>query len=353
MNTFAPKISIIIPVYNVEQYLRASLDSAVNQTLREIEFICIDDGATDSCPKILDEYAAKDSRFVIIHQKNAGVPAARNAGMKVARGEYIAFLDSDDLLDPTMCEKSFARAKESDADVVLFFFNWFDGENNKNFRFDLVPRGEITDKMRCWDAREYCGTVIWNQIYRREFIEKNQIYFIPGIFFDDVPFGLKSACFANKYAVLPEALYEYRLGCGITTNPKMFYRRIFIPQTFNAMYEDFCTSGLSEPFLNRAMQTKWIQTFVAYYHWVARSDRRKFRQEICRRVLPGELELLKSGKIPLYPMEKAFFLSLYGTFLERQIARLKVLKYRLADALVRRLIPHSHLLQTTMNSERK
>ena len=99
-----PKVSIIIPVYNVERYLRQCLDSAMNQTLRDIEIICVDDGSTDGSGRILDEYASVDSRFVIVHQANGGLSDARNSGITRATGDFIVFLDSDDFCEVTLCE---------------------------------------------------------------------------------------------------------------------------------------------------------------------------------------------------------------------------------------------------------
>ena len=107
-----PKGSIVIPVYNVENYLRECLDSTAGQTLREIEIICVNDGSTDSSPAILEEYAAKDSRFVIAHQENAGVSAARNRGIDLAKGEYLLFLDGDDVAEPCLAETAVSAMEE-------------------------------------------------------------------------------------------------------------------------------------------------------------------------------------------------------------------------------------------------
>ena len=115
-----PKVSVIIPVYNVEPYLRKCLDSVVNQTLRDIEIICVDDGSTDGSAAILSEYAAKDPRVKVLMHEHANAGAARNAGMSVATGEYLGFVDSDDWCDLTLFEKAYAKAKADNADVVLW-----------------------------------------------------------------------------------------------------------------------------------------------------------------------------------------------------------------------------------------
>ena len=114
-----PKVSVIIPVYNTEKYLRECLDSVVNQTLRDIEIICVDDGSTDASPEILRKYAEKDSRVQVFTQEKSNAGAARNVGLSKAAGEYLAFLDSDDYYELSMLEHMLACAQERAADVVV------------------------------------------------------------------------------------------------------------------------------------------------------------------------------------------------------------------------------------------
>ena len=116
---FSPKISIIVPVYNVEKYIRRCLDSIAAQTFTDWECICVDDGTPDASGKICNEYAQKDSRFVVIHKENGGVSSARNAGLNVAKGEYVTFCDSDDWVEKEMLEVLYNTALETDADVVM------------------------------------------------------------------------------------------------------------------------------------------------------------------------------------------------------------------------------------------
>ena len=114
-----PKVSVIIPVYNVEKYLSECLDSVVNQTLKDIEIICVNDGSPDGSAAILEEYAQKDNRIKVITQENRGLSEARNSGLKIASGEYIAFLDSDDYIDLKFFEQLYKRGIESNSDVVV------------------------------------------------------------------------------------------------------------------------------------------------------------------------------------------------------------------------------------------
>lgn len=115
-----PKVSIIVPVYNVERYLRQCLDSLVNQTYQNIEIICVDDGSTDASSEILTEYALKNSKVRVIRQENSGLSAARNVGFSFATGEYVMYVDSDDWIDVCTCEKAVFKAEEHAADLVMW-----------------------------------------------------------------------------------------------------------------------------------------------------------------------------------------------------------------------------------------
>lgn len=117
-----PKVNIIVPVYNVEKYLVRCMESLLNQTLKEIEIILVDDGSPDNCPQMCDEYARRDSRVKVIHKSNAGLGYARNSGLDVAVGEYIAFVDSDDYVDTSMYATLWNEARASNADVVFCNF---------------------------------------------------------------------------------------------------------------------------------------------------------------------------------------------------------------------------------------
>ena len=115
-----PKVSIIVPIYNVEKYLDRCMQSLVNQTLQDIEIIMVDDGSPDNCPRICDEYAAKDKRIKVIHKQNAGLGMARNSGLEIATGEYVTFVDSDDFIDLKTCETIYKKAVENDLDICYY-----------------------------------------------------------------------------------------------------------------------------------------------------------------------------------------------------------------------------------------
>lgn len=120
------KVSVIVPVYNVEKYLKEAMDCIINQTLKEIEIICVDDGSTDSSLDILNKYADKDNRIIILEQENQGAGVARNTGLDIARGEYLSFLDPDDFFELTLLEEFYEKAISCDADIVVCGLNTYD-----------------------------------------------------------------------------------------------------------------------------------------------------------------------------------------------------------------------------------
>ncbi|MBO4674921.1 MAG: glycosyltransferase [Elusimicrobiaceae bacterium] len=161
----SPLISIIVPIYNVEKYLSQCLDSIVAQTYQNLEIILVDDGSPDNCGKICDEYAAKDSRIKIIHQVNAGLSAARNAGLEIAMGEYIGFVDSDDYIESDMYEYLYGLIKRDNAAMAMCAICQDEGfvdDRQCKFPYLLIPTLEIF-QFSNWPP-------VWNKLYRRDFI---------------------------------------------------------------------------------------------------------------------------------------------------------------------------------------
>jgi len=210
-------VSVLVPVYNVERYLPQCLDSLVSQTMQDIEFICLDDGSTDSCGSMLDDYAARDPRFVVVHKSNSGYGATMNEGLRRARGTYIGILESDDWANPDCFESLYALAEAYGfCDIVKanYYQFWEDGEVFvENFAESLcgrvlAPRGE--------DGRSVVSTVpsIWAALYRREFLESNGIDFVesPGASYQDTGFVMKSWIAAQSIVLTHDAFLHYRVG---------------------------------------------------------------------------------------------------------------------------------------------
>lgn len=210
------KVSIIMPVCNVAPYLRQCLDSVVNQTLRDIEIICVDDGSTDGSSDILAEYAAKDPRVKVLTREHTNAGAARNAGMSVATGEYLGFVDSDDWCDLTLFEKAYAKAKTDDADVVFWRNRDYDQSGNRVEReatFGL-PSG-IKYPFDGTDLREKIFSTFnfapWNRMVKRDFVRQHKLEFQSIERSNDVSFGCLTLAVSSRISVVDELLYNYRV----------------------------------------------------------------------------------------------------------------------------------------------
>jgi glycosyltransferase involved in cell wall biosynthesis len=212
-----PKISIIIPVYGVEKYLRQCLDSATRQTLEDIEIIIVDDGSTDSCPAIIDKYAAKDSRIKAIHQENAGYGASCNTGIVHANGEYIAILEPDDFIAPDMYKKLHLRAQKTAADIVRCEFVRIgeSGRNPEEHHYCGIPdKPDFT--LEEAPSLLTCPPSVWAAIYRREFLKRSGIRMreAKGAGQVDINFTMETYFASRTISLVHEPLYYYRINEG-------------------------------------------------------------------------------------------------------------------------------------------
>lgn len=205
-------ISIIIPIYKVEPYLRRCLDSVLAQTYTDLQIILVDDGSPDGCGAICDEYAAKDSRIEVIHQENRGLSGARNAGLALAKGEYIAFLDSDDYVDETMYEKLLQVLLEKDADIAECGYRWvkpdvtYDRENTG--KVDIYTNLEALEMLYFGDQMfGGISIVVWNKLYRAELFD--DLCFAQGLNNEDVDFTPRALYKARRIAKLNENLHNF------------------------------------------------------------------------------------------------------------------------------------------------
>ena len=176
------KISVIVPIYNVENYLNRCIDSIINQTYKKLEIILVDDGSPDNCGKICDEYAKKDSRIKVIHKENGGVSSARNAGLNIATGDYIGFVDGDDWIELDMYEYLLGLSIKYKADISRCSFVYNDNIGNISKENIKIIKNEDA-LINCINGNFEEG-VVWNKLYRR-FIFQN-IRFEPNIIFEDV-----------------------------------------------------------------------------------------------------------------------------------------------------------------------
>ena len=209
------KVSVIIPVYNVEKYIDKCLDSVINQTFKDIEIICVNDGSTDNSAKILETYRVKDNRIKIITQHDQGLFAARHCGMKLAEGEFILFVDSDDWIDRTLIEKTVKNIEKSNADVLIF--GAYSVKNNNSPAKGMYSTEKIPDKyknqtitLNDYEDNLFClPPTAWTKLYRKKFLEENTIKFQEIRNGEDQLFYLHTILTAKSIYVLDENLYYY------------------------------------------------------------------------------------------------------------------------------------------------
>lgn len=225
------KISVIVPVYKVENYLKHCVDSLIKQTFPDIEIILVDDGSPDMCPKICDMYAKMDKRVAVIHQENLGLPAARNSGLKIAKGDWILFLDSDDWLslDALSC---LMAVQDASLDIIFFGFQKatkYYVESRASGSAAQIPL-DICDFQKLFQdalspAHEHCrkfsnGKVTaWTKLYNHNFLKKYNISFYENVkIHEDIPFAMQVFSKAKKGIYLDKNIYFYRSAMGSITN---------------------------------------------------------------------------------------------------------------------------------------
>lgn len=208
-----PLISVIVPIYKVEPYLRRCLDSIVNQTYTNLEIILVDDGSPDSCPAICDEYAAKDNRIVVIHKENGGLSDARNAGLDICKGEYISFVDSDDWVDEEYVN-SFVEITKKEEDYDIIAANHFVCTREKIVPSCFSRDQKISHKKNILTAYCQLETIpicAWNKLYNTYFLKKNRLLFREKLLFEDQLYGLQCSTKANKVRLIPQVHYYYNV----------------------------------------------------------------------------------------------------------------------------------------------
>ena len=224
-----PKVSVIIPVYNVENYLRQCLDSVINQTLKDIEIILVDDGSTDNSLKILQNYAQKESRIKIINKENSGYGASMNIGIGTAQGEYIGIVESDDFIEPDMFEKLYNTAVSNNLDLVrcqYYQYNSLKNINNTVF-IDWIEKNKIYKPLD-FQPIFYQPPAIWSNLVKKELLEKYNIKFLetPGASYQDTSFAFKLYCASERFMMIEDSLLHYRIdneNSSVNSKQKAFY----------------------------------------------------------------------------------------------------------------------------------
>lgn len=213
-----PDVSVIIPVYNQELFLSQCLDSVLGQTLKKIEIICIDDGSTDQTSKFLSEYRLKDNRLKILKQVNKGAGAARNYGLREAKGKYLSFLDSDDFFEPDMLEKAFKQAEKDQADFVVFNSDQY-LEDEKRFatflwglrKPDIPPYTPFTYRQLTDNIFKSFMGWAWDKLYLHSFIKENNLWFQEQRTTNDLLFVFSALVAAKRISIVEQVLAHQRI----------------------------------------------------------------------------------------------------------------------------------------------
>ncbi|MDR1361397.1 MAG: glycosyltransferase [Rickettsiales bacterium] len=213
-----PKVSVIVPVYNVEKYLRKCLDSIVNQTLHDIEIIIVNDGSTDGCLSIISAYAALDARIRVLDGPNYGYGKAVNRGIDAATGDFIGIVESDDFIEPDMYEELYELAIRHNAEIVKGSMVHHDDRTGTDVNIVLLPEKDAYKVIRPLDNPEifYKEKTIWSAIYRRDFIRDNDIRCLesPGASYQDNSFNFKALASATRMYMTLHPVVHYRINSG-------------------------------------------------------------------------------------------------------------------------------------------
>ena len=206
------KISIIVPVYKVENELDRCVQSLMKQTYKNIEIILVDDGSPDQCPKLCEQYAKEDERIRVIHKKNGGLSDARNAGLNLARGEYVLYVDSDDYIEVDSCERLINATSEEQVDIVVGNAIMEKSNSYEKMIHSATPAGEI------YSAKDFIEKAVrasqwyapsWLNMYRRDFLLLNKLFFKVGIYFEDMQMLPRVFLRAKKVACIDGVFYHY------------------------------------------------------------------------------------------------------------------------------------------------
>jgi len=299
-------VSVIVPIYNSERFLSKSLDCIVNQTLRDIEIICVDDGSTDGSLAILNEYAAKDNRIKIITQKNKNAGAARNAGLGIATGKYLSFLDSDDLFELAMLETAYKEAEAQSAEIVIYNSDIFDNKSGRKLPSNWLVNVKALPQHGVFGSEEIIDRiftsfhpVVWNRLYNAKFVKSNELLFQEIERANDALFSTISLILARRVRWIDNTLLHYRVGSStqitssgyigkkdyfpILTVMNAILDKIEIMDNFDLMLNDFVKFSTTKllPVFKDINQKNYFNVFYLLKEkWLTRLPNEVFKEQI-------------------------------------------------------------------------
>lgn len=309
------KISVILPIYNAEDYLEKTLDSIINQSLNDIEIICVDDGSKDDTFKILKEYEKKDTRIKLIKQDNFGAANARNKGIELANGKYLAILDADDIYETNMFEKMYNKAIEQDCDIVISNSQNYD---NKTFKVKSISqsfnKGYLPEK-KCFsylDIEKYIFNFskgwAWDKLFKTSFIKNNAIKFQEIRTSNDVFFVFVSLVLANKIACIDDVLITHRINSkNQLSNTRELDLTCFIKAikeienflVLNGLYEK-----IQQSFIN------WVVSFSLWHYFSIKGFKNRLKiKDIIKNEVIEKMNIKSKKKEYFYNYSDYFFIN--------------------------------------------
>ena len=266
------KVSVIMPIYNADEYLRQALDSVVNQTLNEIEIICIDDGSTDKSLEILKEYQQNDSRIRIVTETNAGPARARNNGIRRARGEYVSFLDADDFIELDMLEQMYNEAKENDLEIVITNYDVYNTQKAEFVKAIVEENEDIYKGVSVTSKNDHPDEIFtstngsaWNKLFKTSFIiEKNLSFLTEVKTYEDVYFVLTSLSLAERVGKVHKVLLHHRVHSEQTRT--RHFRKYFgqIPEIYAETKRFMTANGMFAPLSHAFVNISASRCFKVY-----------------------------------------------------------------------------------------
>ena len=297
------KVSVIVPVYNVEKYLDKCLDSLAKQTLQEMEIIIVNDGSPDNSDKIIAEYTKKYSNFSSYKKKNGGLSSARNYGLKFAKGHYVAFLDSDDYVTYDMYEKMYEKAISNDFDMVVCDVNYVYPDKSwiasSNIKEDTTNIKKVMNNIY---------PAAWNKIFKRDLLIDNNLYFKDGVWFEDIEFIYRVLPYIRSIGVIHQAFNQYVQRPGSITNTvnKKIYDYVY---NMNSVVKFYREKGLYDEYKKELEYSYVRHVYATFIKNTLKYDYKDFLESV---------DFAKKSVheyFPKYRRNSYFYKSLKGIYL--------------------------------------
>lgn len=282
------KVSVIVPVYNVEKYIEECIKSILSQSLKEIEIIIVNDGTKDKSMEVIKNLL-EDERIIVINKQNGGLSSARNEGLKIAKGEYIAFVDSDDYIDTKMLEELYKVTENKKYDIVFSNFIPF-SEKGLNKEEEYKDRLQGLKNNAGFGREVYVPelTVVWNKIYKRNFLKEQNLLFTEGIIHEDNNFTLKAFLLSDKVYYLQKGLYFYRNREGSIINSLKIEKQYL---SYKKIYEDLKSLKIQNKF---AQLRLFINTYRYYFQMKDKEENKIIKKDELKIILKSIKEKIKN-----------------------------------------------------------